>query len=123
GVRNATGAREVLACTTCHALQTVKGRSEPAVPDFEQHCQRCHQLTFDARFPNTEVPHGGDPGIVYGFVGGIYSGNRELANKSAAEVRRILTVRGGSTLDAGGVLNAEKVFKAKCRQCHEIRTG
>ena len=120
GVRNATGAREVLACTTCHALTTVKGRSEPLVPDFEQHCQGCHRLTFDARFPNSEVPHGGDPGIVYGFVGGMYSGDRDLAGKPAGEVRRILTTRRRTSVDERAVINAEQVIKTKCKQCHDI---
>lgn len=116
GIRNATGNREVLQCTGCHAA--VKG--EPVVADFEQHCQRCHLLTFDARFPNAQVPHGGDPGIVYGYIGGMYSGDRELAGKSAAEVRRILTTRRRVSTDERSVINAEQVVKTKCSKCHDI---
>jgi pSer/pThr/pTyr-binding forkhead associated (FHA) protein len=121
GVFSGTGQREVLQCTSCHALATVKGKTEPMAVDFEQHCQRCHRLTFDARFPNAEVPHGGDPGIVYGFVVATYSGDRELAGKAPAEVRRILTSRTRVTADDRAVLNAEQVIKTKCRQCHEVQ--
>lgn len=120
GIRNATGNREVLQCTGCHAT----ARGEPLVANFEQNCQRCHLLTFDARFPDAEVPHGGDPGIVYGFVGGMYSGDRELAGKSASEVRRILTTRRRVSSDARAVVNAEQVIKSKCNKCHDIvRSG
>jgi pSer/pThr/pTyr-binding forkhead associated (FHA) protein/ribosomal protein L40E len=119
GVRNATGNREVLQCTGCHA----SARGEPVVADFEQHCQRCHLLTFDARFPDAQVPHGGDPGIVYGYIGGMYSGDRELAGKSAAEVRRILTTRRRVSTDQRSVINAEQVVKTKCSKCHDIVRG
>lgn len=121
GVFNAQGRREVLACTNCHELATVRGKTDPVAIDFEQHCQRCHKLTFDARFPLAEVPHGGDPGIVYGFVLATYSGDRDIAGKSAAEVRRILTARKRIAPDERAVLNAEQVIKTKCKQCHDIQ--
>src|SRR5688500_13150026 len=64
GIFNATGKREVLQCAGCHALATVRDavrdRVDPVALDFEQHCQRCHRLTFDDRYPNEQVPHGGD---------------------------------------------------------------
>ena len=113
GVFNAQGRREVLECAACHP--------SAAVPDFEQHCQRCHRLTFDASFPDAEVPHGGDPGIVYGFVGGMYSGDRALAGKSAAELRRILTTRRNVSTSDRATLNAEQVIKTKCKQCHDVQ--
>ena len=68
-------------------VTAIRGTEEPRgtlIPDFKQHCQRCHKLTFDASFPDAEVPHGGDPGIVYGFVGGMYSGDRALAGIEGA---------------------------------------
>lgn len=121
GVFNAKGRREVLECTGCHELATVRGKTDPIAIDFEQHCQRCHKLTFDARYPLAEVPHGGDPGIVYGFVLATYSGDRDIAGKPAAEVRRILTARKRIAPDERAVLNAEQVIKTKCRLCHEIQ--
>jgi pSer/pThr/pTyr-binding forkhead associated (FHA) protein len=121
GIFNAQGKREVLACRTCHALVAGRGRSDPAPIDFEQHCQRCHKLTFDLRFPNSEVPHGGDPGIVYGFIVAMVSGDRELAGKPAAEVRRILTTRTRVSADQRAVVAAEQVIKTRCRLCHEVQ--
>jgi pSer/pThr/pTyr-binding forkhead associated (FHA) protein len=143
GIFNAQGKREVLECAACHRsssefLGVPRSSSGSSVapppeaprhseelrgiliPDFEQHCQRCHRLTFDARFPDAEVPHGGDPGIVYGFVGGMYSGDRALAGKSAAELRRILTTRRSVTTNERATLNAEQVIKTKCKQCHDV---
>ncbi|MDQ3282496.1 MAG: FHA domain-containing protein [Acidobacteriota bacterium] len=120
GIFNASGRRQVLACNKCHELATVKGKTEPVALQFEQHCQRCHRLTFDARFPNAEVPHGGDPGIVYGFVVATYSGDRDIAGKAPEEVRRILTARRRVSADDRAVLNAEQVIKTKCKQCHEL---
>ena len=122
GVFNGTGRREVLQCTSCHVLGTVKGKSDPVPVDFEAHCQRCHRLTFDARFPNAEVPHGGDPKTVYGYVGDLYSQNRTLANKSPDEVRRILASRKTVALDARAHFAADHVVKDKCRTCHDIES-
>ena len=120
GVFNASGKRQVLTCTGCHALTTVKAKTDPGPIRFAEHCQGCHKLTFDARFPTAEVPHGGDPGIVYGYVGGMYSGDRDLAGKAPAEVRRILSSRSAAPLDRSGVLYAEQVMKGKCVKCHEV---
>ena len=118
GVFNGQGRREILECIGCHEL---KGRNDPKPIDFEEHCQRCHRLAFDARFPNAEVPHGGDNGIVYGFVLAQYSGDRDIVGKPPAEVRRILTARRTVNVDARALINAENVFKVRCRLCHEIQ--
>ncbi len=124
GVFNASGRRIVLECKACHELVTIKGKTEPVAIDFESHCQSCHRLTFDARFPNAEVPHGGDAQIAYGFVLAMYSGDRDIAGKPPAEVRRLLSARKRIAPDAQGVLNAEQVIKTRCRKCHEIvRSG
>jgi pSer/pThr/pTyr-binding forkhead associated (FHA) protein len=118
---NASGQRETLDCAGCHALQTVRGKEDPAPIRFDQHCQRCHRLTFDRRFPTSEVPHGGDPGIVYGFVVATYSGDRDVIGKSPVEARRILSRRKPTAPDQRAVFNADLVFKNKCRLCHEIQ--
>jgi pSer/pThr/pTyr-binding forkhead associated (FHA) protein len=124
GIFNAEGKREVLQCVQCHKLVADKaGRWDPKPIAFATDCQRCHRLTFDARFPNAEVPHGGDPGIVYGFLVGMYSGDSSLAAKSTEEVRRIIASR-PMTRSAGesAVVSAEHVIKAKCSLCHELQT-
>ena len=123
GIFNADGKRETLSCPSCHRLVESKGKADPAPVSFNAHCRRCHQLTFDARFPDAEVPHGGDPGLVYGFVLATYAGNRDIAGKSPAEVRRLLTLRPTTGADERAVLNAEQVIKTKCTLCHEIKRG
>ncbi|HVS33750.1 MAG TPA: FHA domain-containing protein [Thermoanaerobaculia bacterium] len=120
GVFNATGRREVLACNDCHNLVDVRGKVDPVQLQFDTHCQRCHKLTFDPRFPRAEAPHGGDPGLVYGFVLATYAGNTELAGKSAVEVRRLLSQRQVVAPDQRALLNAEQVIKTKCDKCHDL---
>ena len=121
GVFNGEGRREELQCVQCHKLVETKQKSDPVVLKFRDACQRCHKLTFDPRFPDAEVPHGGDPGLVYGFVLATYSGNRDIVGKSPDEIRRILTARPPVIPDERAVLNAEQVIKTKCSKCHEIQ--
>jgi pSer/pThr/pTyr-binding forkhead associated (FHA) protein len=121
GIFNATGKREVLQCAGCHALATVRDKVDPVSIDFEQHCQRCHRLTFDDRYPNEQVPHGGDNMKVYGAVFAASSGAAAIVGKPAAEVRRILSTRAASGPEQQAYLRkANFVFRDKCRVCHEI---
>ncbi len=120
GIFNGEGHREELQCLQCHKLVETKGKVDPAPISFKGSCQRCHKLTFDARFPDVEVPHGGDPGLVYGFVLATYAGNRDIVGKSPEEIRRILTSRPPVAPDERAVLNAEQVIKTKCSKCHVI---
>jgi pSer/pThr/pTyr-binding forkhead associated (FHA) protein len=122
GVLNAQGRREVLDCRMCHKLVTAADRVDPKPVTFAADCQRCHKLTFDARYPDAEVPHGGDPGIVYGFIATYTTGAASFAGKSPDEIRRILTAKRAETsADERSVINAEQVIKTKCAKCHDIR--
>lgn len=121
GMLNGSGKREVLACSSCHALVDSRGKADPKPIRFATECQRCHKLTFDPRFADVEAPHGGDPGLVYGFILATYAGRRDIAGKSPDELRRILTARTQATPDERAVLNAEQVIKTKCILCHELR--
>jgi pSer/pThr/pTyr-binding forkhead associated (FHA) protein len=122
GLPNASGVKEALTCASCHKLvATREGKYDPAPIKFEQHCQRCHRLTFDPRFPDTEVPHGGDPGLTYGFIITTYAGSRDIIGKSPEEIRRIITGKSQVTPDASALLNASQVIKVKCSLCHEVR--
>ena len=124
GVFNASGKREELKCDGCHKLVVTRGKADPVKLEFEAHCQRCHKLTFDARFPDAEIPHGGDPQLAYGYIATTYAGNRDIIGKSPAEVRRLLTRRAVVGLDERAVINAAQVLKTKCGKCHELkRTG
>jgi len=122
GVFNASGRREKLECTSCHNLVTTGDRIDPVPLKFDAHCQRCHRLTFDARLPDEEVPHGGDPKNLYGYIALRYAGNRDLVGKPPEVVRRILATRKSVALDARAQIAGEHVIKTKCAQCHEITT-
>jgi hypothetical protein len=118
GVLNGVGQRENLSCDSCHGLVQDKGRFDPVVLSFEQHCQRCHKLTFDARFPQVEIPHGGDSDVVYGYIVSIYSGNQGALGP--ATERRILTERPNTPASNRAARTADHVMKAKCAVCHVI---
>ncbi|HEX6095167.1 MAG TPA: FHA domain-containing protein [Thermoanaerobaculia bacterium] len=118
GVFNAKGRRTVLQCTTCHDLT---GTADPKPITFAQHCHDCHRLGFDTRFPDDEVPHGGDNGIVYGYIAARYSGDRDVIGKPPAEVRRILSARKRVNVDDRAVTLGAKVFEIRCRFCHEVK--
>jgi pSer/pThr/pTyr-binding forkhead associated (FHA) protein len=118
GIPNGEGRREVLQCIQCHKLVETKGIVDPAPLKFRDHCQRCHKLTFDPRFP--EVPHGVDLTTVYGAILEAYAGNRDIVGKSPEETRRILTSLPGVASDARAAINFEQVKKTKCGKCHDI---
>lgn len=120
GLPDATGRRTLLECAACHKMVESDGAAEPARISFDAHCRDCHRLTFDPRLPRAEVPHGGDPGLVYGFIMAMYAGNQDVIGKSPVELRRILTTRAATSPDQRAILNAEQVLKTKCRACHEI---
>ena len=121
GLFNAQGMREVITCTFCHSMFTARGKVDPAPINFLADCQHCHRLSFDPRFPDAEVPHGGDPGNAYGFILATYAGNRDIIGKSPEELRRILTRQRQTTNDERALLDAEQVIKVKCGLCHEMR--
>jgi len=121
GVFNAQGMREELNCTFCHSMFDVRGKIDPAAIKFNNDCKHCHRLTFDPRFPDAEVPHGGDPRNAYGFILATYAGNRDIAGKSPEELRRILTQFRQASVDERAMLNAEQVIKVKCGLCHEMK--
>lgn len=118
GIPNGEGRREVMQCVQCHRLVETKGIVDPVPLTFKDHCQRCHKLTFDPRYP--EVPHGVDLTTVYGAILEAYAGNRDIVGKSPEETRRILTSLPRVATDARAAINFEQVKKTKCSKCHDI---
>lgn len=119
GIPNETGKREVLACVGCHKLVAIKDKNDPGPVVFEQHCQRCHKLTFDLRYPSDEVPHGGSPDLVYSAVFMKESGFGGIAQMTP-EARRLISTRGATPEGRRSTQLAEQVIKSKCSLCHEI---
>ena len=52
----------VLSCASCHAPDPGGRRMAPI--HFEEHCHRCHKLTFEFDDPRREVPHGNAPAVL-----------------------------------------------------------
>ena len=127
GVFNATGKREVLQCTTCHELVDRRDKADPTPIDFAQHCQRCHRLTFDDALPDDEVPHGGDNGIVYGYVVATYSGDRDIVGKprrgGAAHPHRPQAVSVGRSGPISGTEQSSRPSAAYATRSSRAATG
>jgi pSer/pThr/pTyr-binding forkhead associated (FHA) protein len=118
GIPDGEGRREVMQCVQCHKLVETKGIVDPVRLTFKDHCQRCHKLTFDPRYP--QVPHGVDLTIVYGAIMEAYAGNRDIVGKSPEETRRILTSLPRVATDSRAAFSFEQVKKTKCIKCHDI---
>ena len=54
-----------LTCGSCHEFSD--DRRSIVDISYEKHCQSCHNLEFDERFPGTSVPHG-EPDLVFDFL-------------------------------------------------------
>ncbi|HEX8155144.1 MAG TPA: FHA domain-containing protein [Thermoanaerobaculia bacterium] len=118
-LRNGKGEVEQLECASCHQL--AGAIAKPAPIQFEAHCSRCHALTFDDALPDAQVPHGGDPQLVYAAVVAAYTRDRDLVGKSPQEIRRILAQRSVTPAGDRAVFAAEQVIDKKCGNCHELQ--
>jgi len=59
-----------IACTFCHRPDERGQYMQPLA--YDKHCMVCHPLDFDARFPDTTVPHT-KPAVVHAFLRGTLS--------------------------------------------------
>jgi hypothetical protein len=118
GIPNGEGKLVTLRCIQCHKLVETKGVIDPAVVNFRDHCQNCHELTVTPGLP--DAPHGVDLPTVYGAILQAYAGNRDIVGKSPEETRRILTSLPRVAPDTRAAIAYEHVRKVKCVKCHEI---
>lgn len=121
-----------LQCGACHQPDAGGLYMQPIV--FEDHCQDCHQLGFDATAPAGFTPHG-DPAVIRDRIRGFYA-NRVLNGdvKDAKVPRRLRRRRPGARLTADEaelskrwvdtkVATAERRFYEKpgtCALCHTL---
>lgn len=90
---------QVLQCVDCH--QTEPGGTTMLTINMEQHCQSCHQLTFDDSDPNRVVPHGSPEDVVvmlreyYGFryVYQNLLGNEDLSEQEIGQLFEVREAR------------------------------
>lgn len=123
----ATG--EALACGACHRLLADDEHFAPIT--MERHCRDCHDLKFDRRAPDRELPHG-DPAEVLLTMEGHYM--RLYADPDAGEpgrARRRLPDRAADAERCDGppylcarqatAREAETQFTRRgCVTCHEV---
>jgi hypothetical protein len=123
----ATGA--ALACGACHRLQADDEHFAPI--RMERHCRACHDLKFDRRAPERELPHG-DPAEVLLTMEGHFM--REYADpdlRAPERARRRLPDRASDTERCDGpayvcarqrtAREAETQFTRRgCVTCHEV---
>jgi len=73
---------EPLSCSSCHTLAPDKEHFVPIT--MEKSCSRCHDLSFDPRQPQKQLPHG-DPAAVYDMLEGYFLGRSFGVNKNIAD--------------------------------------
>jgi FHA domain/Cytochrome c7 and related cytochrome c len=116
--------RETLTCASCH----MPGDSPTGIKavHYEQHCQRCHRLTFDDARPDEEAPHA-EPRIVHDRLVALYGVN-ESQMGSFRERRRISVRSPGATMGLNlsarvlyQVQEAENLlYRTNCVKCHAM---
>jgi predicted CXXCH cytochrome family protein len=120
---------EGLGCASCHQLMADNEHFAPI--SMERHCRACHDLKFDRRAPDRELPHG-HPAEALLTMEGHYM--RLFADPDVAEpttARRRLPDRGGDSQRCDGpaylcarestAREAETQFTRRgCVTCHEV---
>jgi hypothetical protein len=122
GLKSPQGPVE-LDCFSCHTPDRT-GELRPVV--FEQHCQSCHKLSFDAGRP--EAPHGSSE-VLHAFLLQQYAESAP-PSRSLPEQRRLLPGRTRRSqpvlLDLDErvlrkVVETEyNLYRASCEVCHEL---
>ena len=127
--------KQYLQCGACHEPDAGGLYMKPVV--FEDHCQDCHRLDFDATAPPNFAPHG-DPAVIRDRIRGFYA-TRVLNGdvKDAEAPRRLRLRRPGARLSSeeaelsrrwveAKVERAERRFYERpgtCDLCHELAPG
>ncbi len=127
--------KQYLQCGACHQPDAGGLYMKPIV--FEEHCQECHRLDFDATAPADFVDHG-DPAAIRAQIRGFYS-TRVLDGdvKDAEAPRRLRLRRPGSALSREEAELSRRWVESKleaaerrfydrpgtCDLCHALQAG
>lgn len=119
----------VMVCSDCHQLQA-GGRLMASI-NMEQHCESCHQLSFDENQPDRQLPHGDANAIVrtleeyysYQFLTGSTQ-DQEQARESRRPGRTMTQEQQAQAIELAAVqaeTTAAEIFENRlCFNCHEI---
>ncbi len=127
--------KQFLRCGACHEVDAGGRYMKPIA--FEEHCQDCHRLDFDASAPPDFVPHG-DPAVIRARVRGFYA-NRVLEGdvKDPAAPRRLRLRRPGAVFSPDDAELSRQWVETKlaaverrfyerpgtCATCHALAPG
>lgn len=121
--------REKLECKSCHVMGRVTGgKIEPQPIRFEDHCERCHQMTFGVS-GGPKVPHGGDPNNIFALAAAAVSGqdfsslaglSRDERQRAVEQIVKRASVSSGGQI-AERIANGIILGQAGCSKCHEVK--
>lgn len=129
------GGSRHLRCDECHGVDSVGRYMKPI--SFEDHCQSCHSLAFDAALPATEALHG-NPEALRVQLRGLYSERALKGEVQAEDAPGIVRwMRPGQSIEKSEAKIVygwveEQVAKAEngligengeCARCHDVRPG
>ena len=122
----------VMACSDCHRPEPGGAYMQPI--RMEEHCADCHLLTFDAGFPDRELPHG-EPDLVVRLLEEFYA-RQGLVGDGAPPGRPMRTARRpgqvssmsasqrdaaiDEVLDKAQRAAADVFERTSCKICHEV---
>lgn len=112
---------ESLDCSSCHQMDAATGDFRDV--SYEEHCGRCHVLSFDNRF--AALPHGLPLEAVSGMIANAYAGSGPLISRNPTDAARIISRSdgGAAPLSAKAVRVAQMTVQGRCEECHTISEG
>ena len=124
GVKDVNGQAKVLGCADCHK-SAAGGRM--SIPNFEETCSGCHELKFEQKHPEWQLPHGVSTDLA-GRILGFYA-QAVLAGESFGTAIDPLFAKPGTEPPAplspaataksqAAAAMASSVAKAACGTCH-----
>jgi hypothetical protein len=116
--------RETLTCASCHEPGSGSTGMKPV--SYEQHCNRCHRLTFDDARPDDEAPHE-EPRAVrdrlvaaYGLNEGRMGSFRERRRNVIRNPEATMGVTLSSRVLAQVAEAEAHLYRSACAKCHEM---
>ena len=138
GLESPSGSKKLI-CESCHVLDAAGLATLPV--SMDNHCEECHQLSFDPRAGDFKLPHGSVEQVIY-VLEGFYQGSNLISPMNIAKQvtngndnRRRKPRRPGqrqdettdfAKSDPGQSLNSvvKEVFeRTTCVICHVVERG
>lgn len=119
--------RRVIECADCHVAEPGGAGFEPV--SMDEHCSRCHTLSYDPDDPTRTVPHGDPASVVQSLIE--YYSARLLGEDPAAVQQRVRRPgqalsradrdRAAAEARAEAIAVAEDLFERRaCSTCHIV---